>query len=364
MADPMSPIQQLLDRFVMLQQFDLQKKQLGLQERQVEAGITDAEARRQTGALELITQIARNSDDLTQAQKAIEAFAPQIGWDVESTMDLVRAISPSAETTTVAAARRGRGTMDAGGQQTLDQGAAARMLAGDSLLGLLTGQFLGEGIQGLEGPEREQVQSAAVLRQLTGMDPGAFASSLDVAAMPGEDLRRANRVRFDLETGANANLSAAVSRRGQDLGYASSMAGNRLGWAELAQRGELGLLGLKLEGQKLLAATAGGSGGIGLDDVPELLNTSRALTEQLGQAQNTFTEQQVLSSLNAINSILGSLGFEGLPQTNGVAPNKVTGRGAPFARRSPFPTAPTPAQIQGVNNLTTPMPWSTNWGRP
>lgn len=347
-ADPMSPIQQLLDRFVMLKQFGLQERQMELQQRQIEAGITDAEARRQTGALELVTQIARNSDDFSQAEKAIQALAPRLGMEIEPLTDLVRAIMPSAETTTVAAARRGRGTMDAGGQQVLDQGAAARMLAGDSVLGLLTGQFLGEGIQGLEGPEREQVQSAAMLRQLTGMDPGALAASLDVAAMPGEDLRRANRVRFDLETGAGANLSASVARRGQDLGYASSMASNRLGWAELAQRGELGLLGLKLEGQKLLMATAGGSGGLGIDDVPELLNTSKALTEQLNKAPNTFSRQQIMGGLQTVNQLLASMGFGGFPATDPTQANEATGAGwLNLGRRSPFPTYQTPAPAQG-----------------
>lgn len=288
--------------------------QLGLQERQLASQQAAQKASSQNDLLLGLLPALRSMPNSEAAGPFLESIAGRTGLDADFLLNFAQSVAPTLEAQTSGAARTGRAT--AAPERVAKQNeAAADQVTGFNPLQAGIDNFLLGALNSVEGDPG--ITRAAVLRQLTGMAPGEYATSQAMAGLPQQDLTNAARVGLDLQVGAGGQLSAATAMRGQDLGYASSMANNRLGWAELAQRGAHQELEMQVR-QQIGMLEAYGKNTLGMNDLPELAGTAARLSENLQKARDPLTRQQDLAMLGMINQLLNRQFGVATPQINAL----------------------------------------------
>lgn len=310
-----SPTQDFLQNFLAIAQFVQQRD---AQQRELD----QREKAQQLTALQTLGTLFQSAPNAEAMKPFIEAIGPNTGVDTEALLNLAANVAPSEVALRGGAAKAGRGA------QTPDQLAAQNAEAASAVTtGMNSGQaatagFFSDAIGGLSGEQLASLSGPAVMRQLTGMDPGSLAFSMAQSSMGPEALMRAARIAanlelspaqstsFDLERG-NQALTArgqAITAQGQQLQYQASMAGNRLGWAQLAQQGQLGMLGLELDKARLGMQQGGQGSGLTMGDIPEIIDTQRQMMADVQKVTSPVERQQLVAGINTLNQLLNSMG--------------------------------------------------------
>jgi hypothetical protein len=308
--------------------------------------------------------------DRAAAWDFLEAQGRANGLNVDSLLALAVGQAPTETSIRGGAANAGRAAMTP--EQLAAQNAETSSVVStgmnqsqSALSQFLTSQLGRLTAGGSNQPVANMLGEAGVLRTLTGLTPGAFSLDQAVHNLSPEETNAAARMAQGLQLNAPQMAANALTARGQDLGYSSSMAGNRLGWADLAQRGELGYLNLAMQ-QQLSAAQAGGRGGLQINDIPELVKTQQSLVEALSKSNTPAQRQMLLNSLGTTNSLLNSLGVP-TPQIN---PTEDVNQFSPFNILHPWATNQPGGRStlpmynpQGAQQFTNPQPFNFG-GRP
>lgn len=311
-----------------------------------------------------LAQVGQGFGNRTEALKFYDSAGTEFGLPVEALLALAQGQAPTEAALRSSAAQQGRASLAPEQLTGQNREAASAVTTGmnqsQSALSDFLSQQLGRMTAGGSNqPVTNMLGEAGVLRMLSGMTPGQFSLDQATHNLQPEQITQAAEISAGLALSAPQAASNALTARGQDLGYASSMAGNRLGWAQLAQQGELGMLGLQLEGQRALLSATGKSS-LQITDVPELVALQNTLTENLTKAQTPAARQQYMSSLGTVNSLLNSLGVP-TPQVDPVAdqnqfnPSRMLQPGS-WGNRTTLPMyqPATQQQLQGAQNFLNP----------
>ena len=266
--------------------------------------------------LQLLGVLMQNTPDPSKLQPLIKELAPRIGLSESNLLNLASNISPSETALRGGAAREGRAAQTPEQRAGTNAEATSQVATGQTGFANAMSQFLTQqmGVQTKVPQVADMLGQAGLIRQFSGMSPGQFSVDQAVHNLDPDQVRLAGQMSAGLAPTAPQNLQASVAMRGQDMDYGASMAGNRLGWANLAQGGQLGMLGLQM--QKYLGEMQmGARSSLGINDIPELVKTQQSLVTNLQGAATPAARQQYLNSLGTVNSLLNSLGVP-TPQVN------------------------------------------------
>lgn len=320
----------------------------------------------QAQALQTLAGMTQGFADRGAALDFGNATGTQLGISPDAILALARGQAPSETSIRGEAARRGR---EAAGNNAAQNAEAASVVStgmGGAQAGM--SQFLASQLGRMtEGAPRQvanMLGEAGILRMLTNQTPGQFSLDQATHNMQPEQLNQAARMNLGLELTPAQMASNSLIARGQDLNYSTGMASNRLGWAQLAQQGELGMLGLQMQSQLALLQSTGKSG-LQINDIPEMIAIQNNLMEQLGKAQTPAAKQQLEASVGTINSLLNSLGVptpQITPGSGQMTPVGGFGGLLPWNwnNRTTLPMydpRTAPAQQQGAQNLMNPQPF-------
>lgn len=323
-----------------------------------------AQQGQQAQMLQLLAGVAQGMPDRGAAWDFLEAQGQQNGLNLDALLALARGQAPTETSIRAGAANDGRAAMAPGQLAAQNAETSSVVSTGmnqsqSALSQFLTGQLGRMTSGGVNQPVANMLGEAGVLRMLTNMTPGQFSLDQATHNMHPEEINSAARMAQGLTLTAPQVAANALTSRGQDLSYSASMSGNRLGWADLAQRGELGYLNLAMQ-QQLAGAQAGARGSLQMNDIPEMVRTQLALTEALKKTNTPAERQMNLNSLGTINSLLNSMGVP-TPQIN---PTGDVNQFTPFnllhpvqtwqsGGRSTLPTwtPASPQQLQGAQQF-------------
>lgn len=342
-----SPTQDFLQNFLAIAQFVQQRD---AQQRELD----QREKAQQLTALQTLGTLFQSAPNAEAMKPFIEQLGPSTGVDTEALLNLAANVAPTEAALRGGAAKAGRVAQTAEQQAGQNAEVASAVLTGMNSGQAATSGFFSQAIGGLDEGQLSALSGPAVMRQLTGMDPGSLAFSVAQSSMGPEALMRAARIAanlelspaqstsFELERG-NQALTArgqSITAAGQQLQYQATMAGNRLGWAQLAQQGELGMLGLQVERERN-AIQAGAKSGLTLGDIPEIVSTQRQMMADVQKVTSPVERQQLLSGITTLNQLLNSMGVPTPDLTQAgqqdIGPAKVFRTGD----RSPFSTPDT-----------------------
>lgn len=288
--------------------------------------------------LQLLSGITQNMPDRGAAMDFLEAQGQANGLNLDSLLALARGQAPSETSIRAGASVAGREAMTP--QQLAGQNTEASSVvttgmsqSQSALSQFLTGQLGRMTAGGVNQPVANMLGEAGVLRALTNMTPGQFSLDQATHNLNPEEVNAAARMAQGLALTAPQQAANALTARGQDMGYSSSMAGNRLGWAQLAQQGELGYLNLAMQ-QQLATMQAGTKGTLQINDIPELVKTQQTLTDALAKSSTPAQRQMYLNSMGTVNSLLNSLGVP-TPQ---ISPTGDVNQFTPFNPLHPWQT--------------------------
>jgi hypothetical protein len=275
-----------------------------------------AKQAQQAQMLQFLSGVTQNMPDRGAAWDFLQSQGGQSGLNLDALLALARGQAPSETSIRADAANAGRAAMAPA--QLASQNAEAASVVGTGMNQSQSGlsSFLNNHLNRMTSTREvgNMLGETGILKFLTGMTPGQFSLDQAVHNLQPEEITAAARMSQGLQLTAPQAASNALTARGQDLGYSSSMAGNRLGWASLAQQGELGYLDLAMR-QQLATMQAGGKGGLQINDIPELVKTQQSLIEALGKSATPAQRQSYLNSLGTVNSLLNSMGVP-TPQIN------------------------------------------------
>lgn len=295
----------------------LQLKQQGNQFRQQQELAQKAQ---QAQTLQLLAGLSQGMPDRALAWDLLSTQGREAGIHPDTLLALAAGQAPTETAIRAGAAQAGRDAMPAA--QLAGQNAEASSMVTTGMNQSQSGlsQFLSQHLgrlgssDGSNRPLANMLGEASVLRLLTNMTPGQFSLDQAVHNLSPEETNAAARMSQGLQLNAPQVAANALTARGQDLSYSASMAGNRLGWADLAQRGELGYLNLAMQHQ-LAVSQAGGRGALQVNDIPELVKTQQSLVDALSKSNTPAQRQMYLNSLGTVNSLLNSMGVP-TPQIN------------------------------------------------
>lgn len=308
----------------------------------------------QIGALQILGTLLPQMSDPAQADRLLQDFAGQLpGFSIDALRNLASSTAPSEGAIRGGAAVAGRRAQTPAQSGAQNAEAASAVTTGMNLGQAGTSGFLADAFRGVmnAGPEVSgMLGNASVLRLLTGQTPGQFSLDQSLHQLDPAELTSAARMGVGLEPTAQQMIgnqlqqqSIGVAAQGNALQYQASMANNRLGWADLAQRGELGHLNLAQDAQ-LRALQLGSQGSLQMGDAPEIIRTTATLTEELRRANSPAVRQQILSMIQKNNLMLRQLGFS----APDIDPTDTRFRqpppiGAPITVGTPTPVAPVQA---------------------
>lgn len=343
-----SPTQDFMQNYLAVATF-LQNKEAQNRE------LDQRETQQQLQAMQTLSTLFQNAPDAEAMKPFIEAIGPRTGVDTNALLNLAANIAPSEAAIRGGAAKEGRRSQTATQQAGQNAEAASAVTTGMNQGAAAMSGFWSQALGGMPGEQLAALSGPAVTRQLTGMDPGSLAFSTAQASMAPEELVRAARIAANLQLSPAQETSFSLERsgqalqargqditaQGQQLQYQASMAGNRLGWAQLAQQGELGMLGLQIEQARLGAAQGGKGSGLTMGDIPEIIGTQRQMMADIQKATSPVERQQLQAGINTLNQLLNSMG---VPTPNIAAADQSSFGPGSFLRpgsRSPFSSVDT-----------------------
>jgi hypothetical protein len=288
----------LVNMMQVLNQRNYQQAQVVLQKHQ-----------QQQAGLQLLGVMMQNTPDPSTLQPFIRELAPHIGVSEQSLLNLASNIAPTETAVRAGAARAGSAAQTPEQKAGTNAEALSQVATGQNSFASAMSQFLAGqlGLQTKTPQVASMLGQAGVIRQLSGLTPGAFSIDQAIHNLEPEQIHAAGLMGANLAPTAAQSLSANVAMRGQDLDYGAAMAGNRLGWANLAQGGQLGMLDLSLR-KYLGEMQINGRSSLGISDIPELVKTQQSLVTNLQGAVTPAARQSYLNSLGTVNSLLNSLG--------------------------------------------------------
>ena len=310
-----SPVQDFMQNYLAIATF-LQNKEAQNRE------LDQREAAQQLNAMQTLSTLFQNAPNAEAMKPFIEAIGPRTGVDTNALLNLAANIAPSEAAIRGGAAKEGRRSQTPTQQAGQNAEAASAVTTGMNQGVAAMSGFWSQALGGMPGEQLAALGGPAVMRQLTGMDPGSLAMSLAQASMAPEELGQAARIAANLRLSPAQETSFAlersgqaiqmrgqdISERGQNLQYQATMAGNRLGWAQLAQQGELGHLNLQLEQARMGMAQGGKGTGLTMGDIPEIISTQRQMLADVQKVTSPVERQQLQAGINTLNQLLNSMG--------------------------------------------------------
>jgi hypothetical protein len=306
----------------------------------------------QAGLLQLLSGVTQNMPDRGAAWDFLQAQGEQSGLNLDALLALARGQAPTETAIRADAANAGRAAMAP--VQLANQNAEAASVVGTGMNQSQSGlsSFLNTHLNRMTSTREvgNMLGETGILKFLTGMTPGQFSMDQAVHNLQPEEITAAARMSQGLQLTAPQAASNALTARGQDLGYSSSMASNRLGWASLAQQGELGYLDLQMR-QQLATMQGGGKGGLQINDIPEIVRVQQSLTQDLQKATTPAARQALLNYLGTVNTLLNSMGVP----TQQINPVEDVNQFTPFNILHPWQTWQ-PGQFPGGVPGRVPLP--------
>lgn len=283
----------------------LQYKQ-GQQQLQQQAEISQRSAQQQD--FQNFVAAARRSVDPTQLRALTKVFAPRLGTDEASLMDIASKITPDADVLPTWAATQGVKSATGVPTDVFNLTPDAARMFSAAAYDRTTGANKTTAVEGdiLAGIDPESALGKVMKTRLAaGVLPGALAQDTAMSNIPETAFRKA----FDISThqalGVGEAADINLRREGLDLQRLLGLAGVE------NQRGQLNeerihnrateALGQTEQDVQLTAAKA--RGGLSANDLPALLSTSKGILDELDKPNTSYTPGELRIHLQNLKEI-------------------------------------------------------------